>query len=92
MNTAMKKLETNGVIISRGYLNAKANEQAKQDFAKAVLAQNANIQMTWFEGDSDLPEGIKPFPGCYHLCTWLWAYDIEPIREWMFSKKKGAEK
>lgn len=92
MNTAMKKLKTNGVIISRGYLNAKANEQAKQDFAKAVLAQNANIQMTWFEGDSDLPEGIKPFPGCYHLCTWLWAYDIEPIREWMFSKKKGAEK
>ena len=66
-------------------MDAKADEKTKRSFAKSVLAQNANIQMTHYEGASDLPEGMKPFPGCYHLCTWLWAYAIEPIREWMFS-------
>lgn len=85
MNASMEKLEANGVKVARGHLDAKADEKTKRSFAESVLDQNANIQMTHYEGASDLPEGMKPFPGCYHLCTWLWAYDIEPIREWMFS-------
>ena len=85
MNASMEKLEANGVKVARGHMDAKADEKTKRSFAESVLAQNANIQMTHYEGASDLPEGMKPFPGCYHLCTWLWAYDIEPIREWMFS-------
>ena len=88
MNAAMEKLEAKGAKIARGHLDAKADATAKGKFAEAVLDQNCKIQMTWYEGDSDLPAGMKPFPGCYHLCTWLWAYDIEPIREWMFSKKR----
>lgn len=92
MNASMEKLEANGVKVARGHLDAKADAKTKRSFADAVLAQNADIQFTWYEGDSDLPEGMKPFPGCYHLCTWLWTYDVEPIHEWMFLKKKGAEK
>lgn len=88
MNASMEKLEAKGVRIARGHLDAKADARTKRAFAEAVLSQGANIQMTHYEGASDLPEGMKPFPGCYHLCTWLWAYDIEPIREWMFSKEK----
>ena len=88
MNAAMEKLEAKGIKIARGHLDAKADTAAKEKFAETVLAQNCKIQMTWYEGDSDLPAGMKSFPGCYHLCTWLWAYDIEPIREWMFSKKR----
>ena len=91
MNSAMEKLEAKGVKIARGHLDAKADAQAKQRFAENVLAQNGRIQMTWYEGESDLPAGMKPFPGCWHLCTWLWAYDVEPIREWMFTKKKGEK-
>ena len=92
MNASMEKLEANGAKVARGHLVAKADAKTKHSFADAVMAQNARVQLTWYEGDSDLPEGMKPFPGCYHLCTWLWAYDVEPIREWMFLKKKGAEK
>ena len=88
MNAAMEKLEAAGAKVARGHLDAKTDEAGKRKFAGEVLAQNANIQMTWYEGESDLPAGMKPFPGCWHLCTWLWAYDIEPIREWMFTKKR----
>lgn len=91
MNAAMEKLETKGAKIARGHLDAKTDTAGKEKFAAEVLAQNGNIQMTWYEGESDLPAGMRPFPGCYHLCTWLWAYDIEPIRAWMFTKKKGAK-
>lgn len=91
MNEAMEKLEAKGAKIARGHLDAKADAAGKRKFAEAVLAQNCNIQITWYEGETDLPAGMKPFPGCWHLCTWLWAYDIEPIREWMFTKKKGEK-
>ena len=91
MNAAMEKLEAAGAKIACGHLDAKTDTAGKQKFADEVLAQNGNIQMTWYEGESDLPTGMRPFPGCWHLCTWLWAYDIEPIREWMFTKKKGAK-
>ena len=91
MNAAMEKLEAKGAKVARGHLDAKTDTAGKENFVAEVLAQNGNIQMTWYEGESDLPTGMRPFPGCWHLCTWLWAYDIEPIREWMFTKKKGAK-
>ena len=88
MSESVRLLEEKGAKIARGSLNAKSSVEEKQHFAEKVLSQNGNIQFTYYEGESNLPFGMKPFPGCYHLCTWLWSYDIEPIREWMFSQKK----
>lgn len=88
MTESVKLMEEAGAIVARGSLNAKASVQEKERFAQEVLNQNGNIQFTYYEGESNLPEGMKVFPGCFHLCTWLWSYDIEPLREWMFSQKK----
>lgn len=88
MTESVKLMEEAGAKIARGSLNAKASVQEKEKFVQDVLNQNGNIQFTYYEGESNLPEGMKAFPGCFHLCTWLWSYDIEPIREWMFSQKK----
>lgn len=84
----MKLMEASGGKIARGHLNAKAEPEEKERFAKEVLDQGANIQFTYYEGESVLPPGMKPFPGCFHLCTWSYAYDIEPIRRWLFEQRK----
>lgn len=88
MGDSMKRLEDNGVKVARGHLDAKASLAAKSVFANAVLAQGADIQFTWYEDGSVLPDGMRQFPGCFHLCTWRWAYDVEPIRKWLFEQTK----
>lgn len=82
-------IEDAGGKVARGHLNAKASSDEKEHFAEEIISQNANIQFTYYDGESVLPPGLKPFPGCYHLCTWSYAYDIEPIRRWLFQQKKG---
>lgn len=88
MRETVEKLESAGAKVACGHIDAKAGIADQRAFADAVLADEAGIQFTWYEGDSDLPEGMSPFPGCYHLCTWLWAYGMEPIREWLFRQSK----
>lgn len=87
---SVRLLEERGVRVARGHVHAQADAQTLQQFADEVLAQGAGIQFTWYEGDSNLPAGIKPFPGCYHLFTWRWAYGIEPIRAWLFAQSRNA--
>ena len=89
MNEGLRLLADSGVKISKGHIDAKADDNTKRLFAEEVISQEANIQFTWYEGSSNLPDGMRPFPGCYHLCTWLWAYGIEPIREWVFKHKNN---
>ena len=87
MGECMASIEEAGGKVARGHVDAKADEETKAAFCKDVLAQNANIQFTWLDGDSVLTPDAPNFPAVYHMFTWKWAYLFEPIRAWLFEQK-----
>ena len=88
MGACMKAVEQAGGKVARGHIDAKADNEAKAVFCKEVLAQGANIQFTWLDGNSVLLPGTQIFPAVQHMHTWKWAYLFEPIREWLFAQKR----
>ena len=87
MGECMRAVEAAGGRVARGHVDAKADTETKARFCADVIAQGANIQFTWLEGDSVLLPGIPVFPAVHHMCTWKWAYLFEPIRAWLFEQK-----
>ena len=87
MGECVTAIEAAGGKVARGHVNAQADEEMKARFCREVLAQNANIQFTWLEGDSVLTPDAPDFPAVYHMWTWKWAYLFEPIRAWLFEQK-----
>ena len=88
MGACMKAVERAGGKVARGHIDAKADDEAKKVFCREILAQGANIQFTWLEGNSVLLPGTQIFPAVQHMHTWKWAYLFEPIREWLFAQKR----
>lgn len=88
MGACMKAVEQAGGKVARGHVDAKADNDTKEAFCKEVLAQGANIQFTWLDGNSVLLPGTEIFPAVQHMHTWKWAYLFEPIREWLFDQKR----
>ena len=43
--------------------------------------------MTWFEGRSVVPDDQPVHPGTHHVNTWVKAYDIKALREWLFEQR-----
>ncbi len=87
MGECMKAIEKAGGKVARGHVDAKADEETKAQFCRDVVAQNANIQFTWLDGDSVLLPGAHIFPAVHHMSTWKWAYLFEPVRAWLFEQK-----
>ena len=87
MGECMASIEAAGGKVARGHVDPKANEETKAAFCRDVLAQNANIQFTWLDGDSVLTPDAPDFPAVHHMYTWKWAYLFEPIRAWLFEQK-----
>ena len=86
MGDCMKAVEAAGGRVARGHTDAKADDAEKERFCRDVLAQKANIQFTWLDGDSVLLPGAETFPPMHHMHTWKWAYLFEPIRAWLFEQ------
>ena len=89
MGACMQAVEAAGGKVARGHIDAKADDDAKAAFCREVLAQGANIQFTWLDGNSVLLPGTEIFPAVQHMHTWKWAYLFEPIREWLFEQKRS---
>lgn len=87
MGQCMAAIEAAGGKVARGHVDAKADEATKAAFCADVLAQRANIQFTWLDGDSVLLPGAQIFPAVHHLSTWKWAYLFAPIRAWLFEQR-----
>lgn len=86
MGECMAAVEAAGGKVARGHVSATANEEEKAAFARDVLAQGANIQFTWLDGDTVLIPGSPVFPAAHHMATWKWAYLFEPVRAWLFEQ------
>lgn len=89
MGACMEAIEAAGGRVARGHVDARADDAQKAAFCRDVLAQNANIQFTWLDGDSVLLPGAPVFPAAHHMATWKWAYLFEPIRAWLFAQRRA---
>ena len=77
MNAAVDKWTSLGSKVARNkkYFDSKAPISYINKKISDMINQNANINYTVFKGGN-------------HMYTWSFAYNIETIRDWIFSKSK----
>ena len=88
MGACMESVEKNGGKVVRGHINAKDPLEKQEKEIRMIRETDGSIFFTWFEGESVLPEGTPAFPGAFHINTWVHAYSLEGVQEWLFSCKK----
>ena len=88
MGACMENVEKNGGTVVRGHIDAKASSEEQNKRIRELAQKDGHIFFTWYEGDSVLMEGAEVFPGAYHLSTWIHAYSLEAVQEWLFTCRK----
>ena len=88
MGACMEQVEKAGGRVTKGVLNAKDSLEKQNDAIRKIAGSGEHIFFTWYEGDSVLPGGERPFPGAYHVNTWAHAYRPEAIRDWLFAQSR----
>lgn len=92
MGACVKQIEAAGTKVSRGFWSAKLTEEEQNKAVLKIAEEKSPVNFTWFEGDSVIFEEGKPeFPGIYHINTWMRAYEVEAIREWLFAQYRTID-
>lgn len=88
MGECLTNMEKAGGTLSRGHIDAKADMAVLNEQIRKQKMRGCNLNFTWFEGNSILPQNTPGHPGMHHVCTWTKAYDIEALREWLFEQRR----
>lgn len=86
MKKCIDNIENAGGKVSREHIDAKADNLTLDKSIYSQNLQNCNINFTWFEGKTILPNGELDIPVSHHVFTWEKAYDIEALRKWLFEQ------
>ena len=80
MNAAFERWKNLGAKVATNskFWNSKSSVAELDAQVKSLTAQGANINYTVFAGGN-------------HMYTWSFAYNIDTIRDWIFSKNLGAD-
>lgn len=86
----MEAIAAEGGTVAHGILDAKAAPQAMEQAVAAIRTSSPEAQVffTPFVAGSVLPEGGAGNAGAGHVNTWVHAYAIPAIREWMFEQRR----
>ncbi len=87
MNQMCIEMEEKGAKVARKVIDANASEEEMEKTAEELIATGANIIYTpcWIES---VANGWHSRGGEHHETTWSFAYDIEPIHDWLFDQSK----
>ena len=90
MDAVTEALEKNGAVVKKFTWDAKASKEQMREYVKQALEEKANIRYTYFSGDSVLPPEDNGPNRLHHVhsATWPVAYDIEGVRDWLFSCRR----
>ena len=90
MTAIMDVIEENGAKVTRTTWDAKATpEEMAASVAEARAAAGAGtVFFTTFAKGSVLPEGGSDNPGAGHVNTWIYAYDIPGVRDWLLAQTR----
>ncbi|MGN1019730.1 MAG: hypothetical protein ACI4O7_05100 [Aristaeellaceae bacterium] len=87
MQQAVGNMEAAGARICYNHINARADAAWLDAAIRSQKQKGATVNLTWFEGRSVVPDGQEPHPGAHHVNTWVKAYDIKALREWLFEQR-----
>lgn len=92
MGHCVEQIEAAGTKVSRGHWSAKLPEEEQNSIVRKIAEEKSSVNFTWFTGDSVKPDGkTEEFPGIYHVNTWARAYEVEAIREWLFTQYRTID-
>jgi predicted peptidase len=88
MGACMDQIEKKGTRVLCGSIDAKADSEVQNAAFERLSEEPAHVFFTWYEGDSVLPKNSDHFPAACHVNTWVHAYSLESVRNWLFAQKK----
>lgn len=87
MRECLRNMRKAGGTYCESHVDARADAAWLDAAIRSQKARNANLNLTWFEGRSVVPDGLPVHSGMHHICTWRKAYDIKALREWLFEQR-----
>lgn len=87
MNAVVVALEAAGANVARAHLNARKSRAELNADIKKLIMTKANILYAIYDAKTALPNDGKEYPQvAHHWSGWAITYDIEAIRDWLFSQ------
>ncbi len=87
MNAVTAALEAAGAKVARAYLNARKSKEELNADVRKLIATGANILYAIYDAKTVLPDDGKEHPQInHHSRGWEITYDIEAVRDWLFSQ------
>lgn len=84
LRTFVSALEKSGAKVTRSLCDGRAPQK---EFQKAAAA-SGNIKFTLFKSGTVVPSGKPDTSFNNRLYSWRIAYEIEPLRDWLFRQSK----
>lgn len=91
MNAITDILKKNGAKVAYASWKGTYTPEEFKLGVNDILKENANINYTTLEKGTVIPENVGNSKGGEHNYTWAIAYDIEGIRDWLFSQSKDKK-
>ena len=89
MDAVTDAILANGGSVAKSMWNAALPVEIQNEKAKEALQEEANVHYTLFEGSSVVPADFEDAgPGANHVQTWRVAYQIDTVRDWLFTCHK----
>lgn len=89
MNAVTASLEAAGAKVARAHLNARKSKEQLNADVKELIATGANILYAVYDAKTVLPDDGKDYPQIFHhFRGWQITYEIEAVRDWLFSQAK----
>lgn len=88
MNQMACEMESKGALVVRKLIDARASQEEFAQVAKLLTDTGANVIYTPYTIES-VADGWHSRGGAHHTATWTTAYEIEAIREWLFSNSRA---
>ena len=90
MNAITDILRKNGAKVAYGSWKGTYSSEEFRKAIKDMEKENANVNYSTLEKGTVIPKDIaETSKGGEHIYTWTIAYNIEGIRDWLFSQSKN---
>ena len=92
MNAITDTLKKNGAKVAYGSWKGTYSSEEFIKAVKEIEKENANVNYSTLEKGTVIPKDVvETSKGGEHIYTWTIAYNIEGIRDWLFSQSKSKK-
>lgn len=92
MNAITDTLKKNGAKVAYGSWKGTYSSEEFTKAVKEMEKENANVNYSTLEKGTVIPKDVvETSKGGEHIYTWTIAYNIEGVRDWLFSQSKSKK-